>query len=95
MKYLLATNAWIWTFSDPGKIRKSVRDGLNLEERISLSPSSIVEVAQKSAKGCPDFSLPLDCWVRNAMPPSLMVLQPLTAEIALRDHTDTHHKLSF
>ncbi len=84
MKYLLDTNAWIWLFSEPGKIRKSVRDALNREDRIGLSPLSIVEVAQKSAKGRLDFSLPLDRWVRNAMPPSRLVLQPLTAEIALR-----------
>ncbi len=84
MKYLLDTNAWIWLFSDPGKIRKPVRDVLNQEHRVGLSPLSIVEVAQKAAKGRLAFSLPLDRWVRNAMPPSRVVLQPLTAEIALR-----------
>ena len=84
MKYLLDTNAWIWLFSDPGKIRKSVRDVLNQEHRVGLSPMSIVEVAQKAAKGRLAFSLPLERWVQNAMPPSRVVLQPLTAQIALR-----------
>jgi PIN domain nuclease of toxin-antitoxin system len=49
MRYLLDTNAWVWLYSDPGKIRKSVRDALNQESRIGLSPLSIVEVAQKAA----------------------------------------------
>ncbi len=84
MRYLLDTNAWIWLYSDPGKIRKSVRDALNQESRIGLSPLSIVEVAQKAAKGRLSFSLPLDRWVQKAMPPSRLALQPLTAEIALR-----------
>lgn len=84
MKYLLDTNAWIWMFSEPGKIRKSVRDVLNHQDRIGLSPLSIVEVAQKAAKGRLAFSLPLDRWVRNAMPAKRVVLQPLTVEIALR-----------
>jgi PIN domain nuclease of toxin-antitoxin system len=93
LKYLLDTNAWIWMFSDPGKIRKSVRDALNREERLGLSPLSIVEVAQKSAKGRLDFSMPLDRWVTNALPSSRLTLQPLTAEIALRAYqwpTDFH-----
>ena len=61
-----------------------MRDALNREDRIGLSPLSIVEVAQKSAKGRLDFSLPLDRWVANALPPSRLTLQPLTVEIALR-----------
>jgi len=84
MRYLLDANAWIWLYSDPGKIRKSVRDALNQESRIGLSPLSIVEVAHKVAKGRLSFSLPLDRWVQKAMPPSRFALHPLTAEIALR-----------
>ncbi len=84
MKYLLDTNAWIWLFSDPAKIRKSVRDTLNMENRIGLSPLSIVEVAQKAAKGRLTFSLPLNEWVRNAMPTSRLMLLPITASVALR-----------
>ncbi len=84
MRYLLDTNAWIWLFSEPQKIRTEVRRLLNQEGILGLSPMSIIiEVAQKASKGKLIFRLPLEQWVNNALPPERLRLMPLTTAIAL------------
>ena len=68
MRFVLDTNTWIWLFSEPQRIRREVLAILELENAVGLSPISVVEVAQKSAKGRLTFSVPLDEWVRMALP---------------------------
>ena len=84
--FLLDTNAWIRLFARPGEIRPEVRRTLNNEQVLGLSPMSIVEVAQKAQKGRLLFSLPLDEWVANALPPDRLQLMSLTPEIALQSY---------
>ena len=84
MRYLLDTNAWIWLFSEPQHIRQEIRQLLVNESLVALSPMSIVEVAQKAAKGRLVFRLDLDKWVHNALPSNRIRLLPLTPAIALR-----------
>jgi len=83
MRYLLDTNAWIWLFSEPQKIRSEARHLLNDEAILGLSPMSIIEVAQKASKGKLIFRLPLEQWVKNALPPERLRLMPLTSVVAL------------
>ena len=84
MRYLLDTNAWIWLFSDPQRIRQEVRDILNHESVVGLSPMSIVEVAQKAEKGRLIFRLPIAQWVQSALPDGRLKLVEISSVIALR-----------
>lgn len=84
MRYILDTNAWIWLFSEPERMRREVRASLQQEKSVGLSPMSVIEVAQKSAKGRLIFSLPLEEWVRIALPKGRIRLLELSPEIALR-----------
>jgi len=84
MRFLLDTNAWIWLFSEPQLIREDVRHVLNQESVIGLSPLSLIEVAQKAAKGKLIFRVALDDWVLSALPPQRLHLLPLTPAIAIR-----------
>ena len=61
-----------------------MRQLLNAQQVVGLSPMSIVEVAQKHAKGKLELPLPIDVWVAESMPKGRVRLLPITPEIALR-----------
>jgi PIN domain nuclease of toxin-antitoxin system len=84
MAYLLDTNAWLRWFHRPQELSAAVRQLLNAEQVVGLSPMSIVEVAQKHAKGKLVLPLPIDVWVTESMPKGRVRLLPITPEIALR-----------
>jgi PIN domain nuclease of toxin-antitoxin system len=48
---LLDTNAWLRWFHRPQELSSAVRQLLNTQQVVGISPMSIVEVAQKHAKG--------------------------------------------
>jgi len=83
MQFLLDTNAWIWLFSEPQRIRQEVRLRLDREPMVGLSPMSIVEVAQKAAKGRLVFRVEVDEWVEIALPSHRLRLLPISPAIAL------------
>ncbi len=82
MRYLLDTNAWLRWFHRPDELSASVRQILNAEQVVGLSPMSIIEVAQKAHKGNLLLPLPIELWVRQSLPPNVQLL-PITVEIAL------------
>lgn len=53
---------------------------------MSLSPMSIVEVAQKVAKGRLELLPSVTQWVRDSMPADRITLIPISIEIALRSY---------
>lgn len=84
MAFLLDTNAWLWLFSEPERIRSAVRDTLRDEGTVYLSPMSIIEVAQKAAKGRLELLPTVEQWVRDSIPDGRIKLLPISVEIALR-----------
>ncbi|WP_395746619.1 type II toxin-antitoxin system VapC family toxin [Prosthecobacter sp.] len=87
MLYLLDTNAWLRWFHQPHELSTSVRQLLNAQQSVGLSPMSIVEVAQKHHKGRLHLNLPLDVWVTASMPQGRVKLLPITTAVALRAYT--------
>lgn len=87
MIYLLDTNAWLRWFHRPQELRHYVRELLNGQQRVALSPMSILEVAQKHHKRKLELPRPLDVWVQEALPQDRIELLPLTMEIALAAYT--------
>lgn len=85
MTYLLDTNAWLRLFNAPFKLNKSVRELLNNEPVLGLSPFSVIEVAQKQSQK-QLIKLPLQKWLEISMPPGRIRLQAITPEIALRSY---------
>jgi len=93
MIYLLDTNAWLRWFHRPHELRPSVRQLLNDQEIVGLSPMSIIEVAQKAHKGKLILPLPVDVWVRQSLPAGRVKLLPISVEVALASYawTDDFH----
>lgn len=83
MRFLLDTNAWLRWFHRPHELSVTVRQLLNAEQSVALSPMSILEVAQKHRKGKLELPRPVDIWVHESMPKGRIKLLPLTMEIAL------------
>ena len=93
MVYLLDTNAWLRWFHQPHELPPAIRQLLNAEKVVGLSPMSIVEVAQKHHKGKLELPLAVDVWVAQSMPPGRVRLLPITMAIALQAYqwpTDFH-----
>ena len=84
MTYLLDTNAWLRWFHRPQELSPAVHKILNSQQTVGLSPMSIVEVAQKHAKGKLALPLPIDAWVAESMPKGRVRLLPISPAIALR-----------
>jgi PIN domain nuclease of toxin-antitoxin system len=83
MTYLLDTNAWLRWFHRPHEICAATRQLLNAEQEVALSPMSIVEVAQKVHKGKLILPLPVDAWVRQALPADRVKLIAINEDVAL------------
>lgn len=90
MKFLLDTNAWLRLFNAPYKLNDSVRNVLNHEVVLGLSPFSVIEVAQKQSKK-PILNLPLQKWLEISLPSGRIRLQPITAEIAMKSYNLGRH----
>lgn len=84
MRFLLDTNAWLRLFLFPSELAPSLRQKLSTEPMLGLSAMSVIEVAQKVAKGKLNCGVPVRDWTQLATPPSLIRVIPLNAEIALR-----------
>lgn len=82
MKYLLDTNAWIHLFAEPYKLSPIIRATLGNEPVLGLSSMSLVEVCQKVSTGKLRFSLPVDEWIRTAMPKNRIRLLTINTQIA-------------
>ncbi|MCX6849016.1 MAG: type II toxin-antitoxin system VapC family toxin [Verrucomicrobia bacterium] len=87
MRYLLDTNAWLRWFHRPQEISTTVRQLLNAEQVVALSPMSIIEVAQKADKGKLILPLPVNVWVRQSLPAGRIKLLPISVEVALAAYT--------
>lgn len=61
-----------------------MRQTLAAEQMLALSAMSIIEVAQKVAKGKLHCGMPVRDWTELATPPSQIKVLPLTSDIALR-----------
>ncbi len=70
MTYLLDTNSWLRWFHRPHELSAPVRQLLNGQPTVGLSPMRILEVAQKHHKGKLELPRPLEIWVRESMPPA-------------------------
>lgn len=88
MRYLLDTNAWLRLFQYPGEIKATVRDTLNGEQVLGLSPFSLIEVAQKNARprGGLHMRVPLDQWFLLALPAKRLRLVQITPQIAAKSY---------
>jgi PIN domain nuclease of toxin-antitoxin system len=86
MTFLLDTNAWLRWFHRPHELSASVRQLLNAEQTVALSPMSILEVAQKHHKGKLELPRPLDIWVHESIPKGRVKLMPFSVEIALASY---------
>lgn len=84
MRYLLDTNAWLRWFHKPQEICLPVREILDAESVVGLSPMSILEVAQKVHKKKLSLPMPVEQWVRDSIPDGRIKLLPISVEIALR-----------
>ena len=86
MTFLLDTNAWLRLYHEPHLVSPEVRQRLDSEPALALSPFSIIELAQKQAHPRKRITLgqPLHKWLIRAMPPARIHLLPITPEIALR-----------
>ena len=89
MLYLLDTNAWLYWFHRPHEMTAAVRQQLNGQHSVGLSPMSIVEVAQKHHKGKLELPLPLKLWVANSLPKDRVKIIPISPEVALRAYAWT------
>lgn len=87
MRYLLDTNAWLRWFHRPQEISAAVRQLLNAEQVVALSPMSVIEVAQKADKGRLILPLPVDVWVRQSLPAGRVRLLPISVDVALAAYT--------
>ncbi len=83
MAYLLDTNAWLRLFHRPEELSQASRLQIQNETTLWLSPMSIVEVAQKVAKGRLELPAPVEEWVEQSMPPGIIELAPITSRVAL------------
>ena len=84
MRFLLDTNAWLRLFLFPSELAPALRQQLATEPLLGVSAMSVIEVAQKVAKGRLHCGMPVRDWTQLATPPSRIRVIPLNADIALR-----------
>ena len=89
MRYLLDTQAWLWSVLDHPRLSRRVRARLKAvppEEPIGLAAISLKEAAWHLARGrvVVDESFgPWPLWLRAAASSSLLQVLPLTVDVAI------------
>ncbi|HSC26606.1 MAG TPA: type II toxin-antitoxin system VapC family toxin [Vicinamibacterales bacterium] len=89
MKYLLDTQAWVWSVLDHPRLSRRVRAALqavSADERVGIAAISLKEAAWHLARGRivvdKDFG-PWPLWLRTAASSPRIEVLPLTADVAI------------
>ncbi len=89
VKYLLDTQAWLWSVLDHPRLSRRARaalDAISAEERVGLAAISLKEAAWHLARGRiavnEDFG-PWALWLRRAASSPHLDVLPLTVDVAI------------
>lgn len=89
MKYLLDTQAWLWSVLDHPRLSRRARaalDGISAEERVGVAAISLKEAAWHLARGrvAVDENFgPWALWLRRAASAPHLEVLPLTVDVAI------------
>jgi PIN domain nuclease of toxin-antitoxin system len=89
VKYLLDTNAWLWSVLDHARLSRRARAALSAvsaQERVGLAAISLKEAAWHLARGrviVDEGFGPWPLWLRTAASAPLIDVLPLTADVAI------------
>lgn len=89
MRYLLDTQAWLWSVLDHPRLSRRAREALEAlaeEERAGIAAISLKEAAWHLARGriaVHESFGPWPLWLRSAATSSHLELLPLTVDIAI------------
>ena len=94
---LLDTHAWIWYVADPGKLKRTELDALNLLDPANcpfIADFSLWEIATLVSLGRLKLGQPLERWLSQAAKPGIVRILPFSPEIAveLASLPDTLHR---
>jgi PIN domain nuclease of toxin-antitoxin system len=80
---LLDTCAYLWHYSAPELLPKTVRRKIEKSERFAVSLASVWEVAIKVQVGKLRLDLPVEDWVRRSLGDPSLSLLPITPTLAV------------
>lgn len=81
--FLLDTCAYLWYYSSPELLPKSVRRKIEMSEGFAVSLASVWEVAIKVQVGKLRLDLPVEDWVRRSLSNPDLRLLPITPTLAV------------
>ena len=80
---LLDTCAYLWHYSDPDMLPKTVRRKIEKAEQFAVSLARVWEVAIKVQIGKLRLDLPVEDWVRRSLGNQKLCLLPITPTLAV------------
>lgn len=85
VKYLLDTNAWLWSLDSTEKLPRKIRTILQEPANMPLGLAAISpwEIAKKESKGILHLSVPVRQWVQRAIQAPFIEILPLSVDISL------------
>lgn len=96
---LLDTHAWVWSFSDEGRLSKAALAAITRADSVHVSPISFFEVGQKVRTGKWPEMVPFAPDLADLLRDQGGMVAPFTPEICLRaslmdwDHRDPFDRL--
>ena len=84
--YLLDTCAWLDLNIAPERLSQPARDIMRQTDHFQLASISQLEVSRKAALGKLVLSMPLDDWMRTALPAKRIRVLPITVDISIESY---------
>lgn len=80
---VIDTHVWIWWVEDDPKLKRSVRDRIDLEDEVRVSAISLLEIATAVSLNRLVLRPSVDQWLQVAQTAEQIRVQPLSARICL------------
>ena len=80
---VLDTHAWIWWVDDHPRLKRSVRDRIDLEADVRISAISLLEVATAASLGHLVLKSSTRDWLKTAQAPMQLSVEPLTGSLCM------------
>jgi PIN domain nuclease of toxin-antitoxin system len=81
---VLDTHAWLWWLSDPSKLGRLARHGIDTAKKVGIPAICSLEVATLAARGRISLNCPTLEWLQDAVADARVELLPLTPAVAVK-----------